>query len=225
MASQSQILVGFPLAVRDVTIIQEPLWDVNLPGGLYSLIHFQGTVSGRSSGSAFVNVNVLQITIPFHSELWSLYTFNGGRYDSFPSYRSAGDEVHTAGFTDIRSSGYYFYDLCPEMRRFHAGMVDRTGEYCHFDIWPFDQRRYYVSVHPCALATFSRTRAQMHLLQAVCLSTGVMYGSPRYWLGNDNMMSLSDWGRWRSPATLDWLITHGFDNVPSGPKRITGPLS
>ena len=72
--------------------------------------------------------NVLQITVPFHGELWSMYTFNGGRFDSFPPYRSAGEEVHTAGFTDIRSSGYHFYDLCPEMRRFHAGMVDRTGE-------------------------------------------------------------------------------------------------
>ena len=30
----------------DVTITQEPLWDVNLPGGLYTLIHFQGTVRG-----------------------------------------------------------------------------------------------------------------------------------------------------------------------------------
>ena len=72
------VLVGSPLAVRDVSIVQEPLWEVDLPGGLYSLIRFQGTVSGRVSGSAFVNLNALQITIPFHNELWSLYTFNGG---------------------------------------------------------------------------------------------------------------------------------------------------
>ena len=32
----------------------------------------------------------------------------------------------------------------------------------HYDVWPFDQRQYYVSVHPAGLATFSRTRAQMH---------------------------------------------------------------
>ena len=149
MASQSEVLVGAPLTVRNVDIAQEPLFAIDLPRGLYSLIHFQGTVSGRVSGTSHVNLNVLQITVPFHGELWSMYTFNGGRFDSFPPYRSAGEEVHTAGFTDIRSSGYHFYDLCPEMRRFHAGMVDRTGEYCHYDVWPFDQRQYYVSVHTC----------------------------------------------------------------------------
>ena len=215
MASRAEVLVGAPLSVRDVSIVQEPLWKIDLPRGLYSLIHFQGTVSGRVSGSAFVNLNVLQITIPFHGELWSLRTFNGGRFDSFPPYRPDGAEVHTAGFTDIRDSGYHFYDLCSEMRRFHAGMVDRTGEYCHFDVWPFDQRQFHVSVHPCAIATFSRTRAQMHLLQVICMGQGVTYCSPRYWLGSDNMMSLSDWGRWRSPSSLEWLILHGMDNVPA----------
>ena len=215
MASQSEVLVGAPLTVRNVDIAQEPLFAIDLPRGLYSLIHFQGTVSGRVSGTSHVNLNVLQITVPFHGELWSMYTFNGGRFDSFPPYRSAGEEVHTAGFTDIRSSGYHFYDLCPEMRRFHAGMIDRTGEYCHYDVWPFDQRQYYVSVHPAGLATFSRTRAQMHLLQVICMAKGITYCSPRYWLGIDNMMSLSDWGRWRSPSSLQWLIEHGFDNVPS----------
>ena len=116
MASQSEALVGAPLTVRNVDIVQEPLFAIDLPRGLYSLIHFQGTVSGRVSGTRRVNLNVLQITVPFHGELWSMYTFNGGRFDSFPPYRSAGEEVHTAGFTDIRSSGYHFYDLCPEMR-------------------------------------------------------------------------------------------------------------
>ena len=51
---------------------------------------------------------------------------HGGRFDLFPPYRSHGPEVHTAGFTDIRDSGYHFYDICSEMRRFHVGMVDRT---------------------------------------------------------------------------------------------------
>ena len=215
MASWDEVLTGAPLSVHDVSIVQEPLWAIDLPRGLYSLIRFQGTVCGRVSGTAFVNLNVLQITIPFHGELWSLRTFNGGRFDSFPPYRSDGAEVHTAGFTDIRDSGYHFYDICSEMRRFHVGMVDRTGEYCHFDVWPFDKRQFYVSVHPCAIATFSRTRAQMHLLQVICMAQGITSCSPRYWLGSDNMMSLSDWGRWRSPSSLEWLILHGMDNVPA----------
>ena len=29
------------------------------------------------------------------------------------------------------------------------------------------------------------------------------------------MMSLSDWGRWRSPSSLEWLNLHGMDNVPT----------
>ena len=44
-------LVGSPLTVSNATILQEPLWNMGLPGQLYTLIRFRGTGHGHVSHS------------------------------------------------------------------------------------------------------------------------------------------------------------------------------